>query len=296
MHILCAGISVLDHIFQVDHFPIPGEKSRASNFTESSGGNAANAAIAIARLGGQVALASPLASDLIGDSIVARLTAENVDCAAMVRVAGAISSLSAIIVDATGERMIVNRRDETLSKARVANVEALVESLDAVLIDNRFPEFVLPIAQAARRHNLPVVLDADEPSGFVDEIFAASTHVIFSAHGLRATAECADPEQALRIVAGPAPAFFAVTSGPNGTLWRHGTESGRQAAFPVRAVDTLGAGDVYHGAFTLALGEGRTVPEALRFAAAAAAVKCTRFGGITGAPKRQDVENFLRAA
>ena len=64
-------------------------------------------------------------------------------------------------------------------------------------------------------------------------------------------------------------------------------------AFPVHTVDTLGAGDIFHGAFTLAITEGEDVPAALRFASAAAALKCTRFGGAFACPQRPEVEAFL---
>ena len=67
------------------------------------------------------------------------------------------------------------------------------------------------------------------------------------------------------------------------------------SAFPIQPIDTLAAGDVFHGAFALALAEGRGETEAMRFAAAAAAIKCTRFGGITGAPGRAEAEAFLAA-
>jgi sugar/nucleoside kinase (ribokinase family) len=65
------------------------------------------------------------------------------------------------------------------------------------------------------------------------------------------------------------------------------------AAFPITAVDTLGAGDTFHGAFSLALVEGSDTNQAMRFAAAAAALKCTRFGGISGTPTRSEVDAFL---
>jgi sulfofructose kinase len=65
------------------------------------------------------------------------------------------------------------------------------------------------------------------------------------------------------------------------------------AVFPVAAVDTLGAGDTFHGAFALALAEGCDLLTGMRFAAAAAALKCTRFGGIAGTPTRTEVDAFL---
>ena len=83
--------------------------------------------------------------------------------------------------------------------------------------------------------------------------------------------------------------FVAVTAGAYGTYWA----GGHRPAFEVEAVDTLAAGDVFHGAFAFGLAEGWQIPAAIRFAAAAAAIKCTRFGGRLGAPTRAEVEAFL---
>ena len=88
-------------------------------------------------------------------------------------------------------------------------------------------------------------------------------------------------------------AFVCVTDGANGVHFRSGKESGHSASFRVPVVDTLGAGDVWHGAFALALAEGRREVEAIRFASATAALKCTRFGGRAAIPSRAQVESFL---
>ena len=76
-------------------------------------------------------------------------------------------------------------------------------------------------------------------------------------------------------------------------LWREDRAIREMAVFPITAVDTLGAGDVFHGAFALALAAGRGIAAAMRFAAASAGLKCTRFGGSTGAPRRPEVEALL---
>jgi sulfofructose kinase len=297
--VLCAGIAVIDHVFLVEHFPEPGTKTRARDFTAVVGGCAANAAVAAARLGGHARLACPLGGpaerDTIGDEILARLKLENIDCSAVVRAESGYSPISAIFVDATGERLIVNRRDEALNALRIPDPERLVSDIDTLMIDNRFPDFVLPIAAAARRRDGIVVMDADDPTQRTDELLASCTHIVFSAEGLRATARLHDLGAALREVARRTPAFLAVTDGPRGMLWIDKGELHRAPAFAVNAVDTLGAGDVFHGAFAVALAEGRSIPDALRFSAAAAAVKCTRFGGIAGAPIRAEVEAFLEA-
>jgi sugar/nucleoside kinase (ribokinase family) len=92
-------------------------------------------------------------------------------------------------------------------------------------------------------------------------------------------------------------AFLAVTNGADPVLWRDHDHSIRELpVFPIAAVDTLAAGDVFHGAFALALLEGRETVDALRFAAAAAGVKCSRFGGSASAPKRAEVDALLARA
>jgi sulfofructose kinase len=118
---------------------------------------------------------------------------------------------------------------------------------------------------------------------------------VFSSEALQSTAGIADDGEALKKIAKLTPSFLAGTRGAQGTLWLDEQQNLRQTpAFPVHTVDTLGAGDVFHGAFTLRLTEGGDAREALRFAAAAAALKCTRHGGGLAAPQRIEVEELLR--
>jgi sulfofructose kinase len=117
--------------------------------------------------------------------------------------------------------------------------------------------------------------------------------VIFSAEALRATTRLDDLLAALAVIASVAPGFLAVTNGPDGVWWLENERPRHLAAFSIDAMDTLGAGDTFHGAFALALVEGCDLDQAMRFAAAAAALKCTRFGGISGTPTRREVDAFL---
>ena len=123
----------------------------------------------------------------------------------------------------------------------------------------------------------------------------AATHVIFSAQCLRAAARTDDLPLGLTHMAKLTDAFLAVTNGPHPVLWcdRSRATIRETPVFAVKAVDTLGAGDVFHGAFALALVEGRGVEDALRFAAAAAGLKCSRFGGSAVAPRRAEVDALL---
>jgi sugar/nucleoside kinase (ribokinase family) len=294
--VLCAGIAVEDFIFQVDRFPTPGTKSAAEDFVITGGGCAANAAIAIARLGGVAHFAGPLGDDAASDRILLGLSGAGVDISGVRRVAGGRASISGIFIDAEGERLLATRRSHGLRTARAADPEAVIaHAIAIVLADNHFPEFVRPICEAARRRSLPVVLDVDRATAPDDPLLALATHPIFSAEALRSTWGGPDLEGALGHAFEHCRGFVAVTDGANGTLWRRdGGSARRQPAFAIKAVDTLAAGDVFHGAFALALAEGGSEPEALRFASATAALKCTRFGGIAGAPTRSEVEALFR--
>ena len=295
--ILCAGIIVLDEVFQVASFPPPDGKVQAKGFFVVNGGCAANAAVAIARLGGRAALAGPLGGpageDSNGDRVLAALAREGVDCAGCQRIAGLATALSAIFIDARGDRMIVTYRDDRIATAVPADPKRIVAGADAVLADNRFPDFVRPICAAARERGITVVLDADRPTEMSEDLFRIATHVVFSGECLRATTGIDDLGAALQRVAGTTQAFLAVTNGPGDVLWLDGRTLRRSPVFPIKAVDTLAAGDVFHGGFTLALAEGRDVVAAMRFAAAAAGIKCTRLGGSAAAPRRPEVEALL---
>jgi sulfofructose kinase len=292
-------MAVLDEVFRVPRLPAANTKEIASAFASVVGGCAANAAVAIVRLGGAAELAAALGDPLqdeIGARILAALEREGVGCSGLVRRAGASSTISTILVDASGERAIATRCDERLFGAAVADAGKLVAHVDAVLADNWLPDLVLPICAAARERGLTVVLDGDGPMSTESELLTLATHVVFSAQALRATTGDEDLGSALARLGPRLPAFLAVTDGADDIRWWDGRAVQAMPVFAVAARDTLAAGDVFHGAFALALAEGANEIAALRFAAAAAAVKCTRFGGGAGAPRRPEVEALLAQA
>jgi sulfofructose kinase len=293
--VLCIGIAVEDFIFRMDRFPTPGTKGVVEEFVVTGGGCAANAAITIARLGRQARFAGPLGDDPMSDRIVEGMAREGVDVAHVARTAGGIASLSGIFIDAGGERLLATRRAHGLKAARARDPAALLHGVTVVLADNHFADFALPICRLARSNGLPVVLDVDRAAEPDDPLLALATHPIFSAEALRATSGITELAAALARIAQSRTGFVAVTDGANGALWREGDTLRHAPAFMVDAIDTLAAGDVFHGAFALALAEARVEPECLRFASAAAALKCTRFGGIAGAPQRADVERLMHA-
>jgi sulfofructose kinase len=298
--ILCAGIIVLDEVFRVREFPKPDGKVQADGYFVVNGGCAANAAVAIARLGSRVALAGPMGGppgqDDNGDRVLAALTREHIDCTACQRVPGLATALSAIFIDARGDRTIVTYRDERVATVMPADPDALVADFDIVLADNRYPAFVAPICAAARRRGVPLVVDGDRPTVEDDPMFAMATHLIFSSECLRETTGVADLAEGLLRIARRTDAFLAVSNGPDDIVFLHGGKPQRLPVFKIRAVDTLAAGDAFHGGFVVALAEGKSEIAAMRFGSAVAAIKCGRFGGGAGMPTRAEVEAFLADA
>jgi sulfofructose kinase len=294
--ILCAGIAVQDIVMRVQRFPAPGAKVSGSDFIVTGGGCAANAALAVARLNGRAAFAGPLGGedDAASNRILADLATEGVACDGVTRVDGGSASVSLILLDADGEKAIATRRGAGLGNVLPDDAARLVADVDAVLMDNRFPRFVAPIARAARDRHIPLVIDLDLAVDPGDALLKLGSHVIASAEALRGGTGLDDPRAGLKRLAEHVNGLLAVTDGANGVFWLEDGAQRHLPAFAVKAVDTLAAGDAFHGAFTLALAEGRDCAAALRFAAAAAAIKCMRFGGAAGSPKRAEVEAFLR--
>lgn len=293
--ILCAGIAVQDIVMRVEKFPSPGTKVAASKFIITGGGCAANAAVAIARLNGRVAFAGPLggSDDHISDRILSDLAREGVDCSGVERVEGGTASVSLILLDETGEKTIATRRGVNLDEILPKDSARLVADADAVLVDNRFPQFVTEVCRAAQKCRIPIVIDLDQATNVRDPLLALGTHVVSSAEALRGTTGLRDYGAALEELARHIPGFLAITDGPHGVYWLEGGRLRHMPAFKIKAIDSLAAGDAFHGSFTLGLVEGRKLPDILRFASATAALKCTKFGGAAGAPTRAEVETFL---
>lgn len=298
--IICLGNSTLDKVWPLTRLPTTGGKYRASDYLELGGGMAANAAVAVARLGGDVAYWGRAGDDSAGHTMKQEMAGYGVDVSNFQLFADARSSTSAVLVAGDGERAIVNFRGAGIPDDPAWLPIERVTSASAVLADIRWVEGASRVFAAARASHIPTVLDGEIAT---EAAFAATLplvdHAIFSEAGLRAffaprTIETdADRIAALRQIRSFGCRMAAVTRGDNGTVWIDETGIHFQMAFTVDVVDTTGAGDVFHGAYALALGEGMSIPESVRFASAVAALKCTRRGGRAGIPTRDEVNAFL---
>ena len=291
--VLVVGVAVMDFVFFVDKMPAKPEKYRARDAAITGGGCAANAAFGIARLGGTARLAGRLGDDAVADLIQSDLREAAIDISGLRRHAGHRSSFSSVYVDRAGERQIMNFRDQNLPRSADWLREIDLSDVAAVLADTRWAEGATEAMRIARERGIPGVLDAEAPFDGSEEAVRLASHVAFSAQGLRAYAGGEDIIDGLRRHVVEPHQFVCVTNGSGDVIWRTERDSGAISTFHVSAVETLGAGDLWHGAFALRLAEGASEANAIQFANAAAALKCARTGGRESYPTLDEVETFL---
>ena len=293
--VACVGLAVLDVAFSIDVRPDRGQKAFADSMAMIGGGPAATAAATVARLDAKASFIGPVGEDVIGDLILEDLSRWGVDTHRVRRHPSASSPVSTITVEGDGERTIINHTDHRLLEPADRVTEADLTGADAVLGDLLWPNGALSAMEAARRLGIPAVLDFDHVrSGPIAAALTAPTHIVFSAPALTEMSGEIDAERGLRTIAAKTDAWIAVTLGAAGVLWRDDDgETHSFPAFAVDVVDTLGAGDVFHGAFALGLAEGRSMDSVIRRASATAALKCTHFGGRAGLPSADEVDEFL---
>ncbi|ESZ26833.1 MULTISPECIES: sugar kinase [unclassified Mesorhizobium] len=290
--LLSVGALTLDTILRVETLPVHQGKFIASDGVQIASGMATSAACAAHRLGAEVSLWASAGDDAVADQLIAGIEAEGVDCTFVRRVRGARSALASILVDAYGERIIVPFYDGLAQADPEALPVADLTAFDAVLVDVRWPGAAALALRAARALGRPAILDADTaPLQILEQLLPLATHIVASETAARIVCgQALDPETACADLASRTDAFVAVTGGAAGSWW-HDRRAGcvRHVAAPkIKAIDTLAAGDVFHGAFAVGLAEAMPVEQALRFASAAAALKCLRFGGRLGAPNRAE--------
>ncbi|MBL6457229.1 hypothetical protein JMJ55_17985 [Belnapia sp. T6] len=299
--VLCVGIAVLDQVWELPVLPPGPGKFLSHGFRETGGGMAATAAVAIAALGGVALWHGRLGADGPGATLLALLGRCGVAVVDVVPAPGGHSPISGVLVDAEGERVLAVFPGSGLPEAS-ALAESRLEGAGAVLADPRWPAGAERLFRLAGARGLPRVLDADvAAAGTIAALGPLTDHLVFSQRGLVEFTGTDDPRAGLAAAAarlrgmpalGPA-GSLAVTLGARGSLWwREGAPMPLPAP-RIAARDTTGCGDVFHGAYALALAEGQDPPNAARFATAAAALKAQRGQGWHGMPDRAAVEALL---
>ncbi len=290
----CVGHASVDHHFEIEAFPSHPTKTPAKSYNMIVGGMAANAAIAMARLGVPVRLLGRVGDDSAGDFVCSQVQAHKVQ-SYLEQVALAHTSVSSVIVDTQGERQIFNHRGDAIAKAHALDIQQL-EGAQALLTDPRWCEGALTALHWAAQSGVLSVLDADvAPQSVLQKLVPAARWAVFSEPGLHCYAPQLGQKAALQQALASGAQVAMVTLGARGVLWceKGSKQMYQQDGFSVQALDTTGAGDVFHAALTIALSEHASAQDAVRFASAAAALKCTQRHGVLGTPSRSTVNGFL---
>lgn len=297
VRVICTGIAVWDEIFSVPAIPDRPAKFFADDYRGIGGGPASTASVAVVAMAGEALIWARVGDDPVAGQITSELAGLGVDVSDLHRVEGARSGLSAVVVDKAGERLTINYADKALTTDPGWLPLDKLDEADAVLCDCRWPAGAEAVLRKARDLGKISLLDGDlTPDFAVRGLSPLASHVAFSHGGLSQFTGIEDAREGLAKAGEMIDSWVCVTLGAEGCLVLDGDEVRHVPAFAVEVKDTTGAGDVFHGALAVGLAEGMTDLEAVRFSCAAAALKCTRFGGRAGMPSRAEVEAFLRKA
>ena len=297
VRVIGVGLACLDYLLQVPDLSQVGRGCRLQDFGRQGGGMVATAMVAVARLGGQAELWTVLGQDDHGDQILEELAVEGVDLSQVVRRPDRSSAFNFVLVDGrTGERVFLApdvgwgagdiELDITADLSRI-------EEADALLVDAHWQQLALPALARARQIGVPTCGDIGRIGGNED-LLRLIDYLIVPRHAAEELAGEAGP-QALEALAAFGARMVAVTLGSEGAIYLADGEVEPIPVFAVHAVDTTGAGDVFHGAFVYGVAQGWRPRQLMVFSSAVAAIKCTQLGGRTGTPDLAQVHRFLKA-
>lgn len=298
--ILGLGCAAVDDILYVEEFPAADAKIHVKRRERHCGGLTATALVAAARLGAKCAFAGTLGFDEGSEFVLETFRREGVNTRHVVRREGAGPVLSTIVVDEKrGTRNIfayielVRGADPKLPSPQV------IERSRVLLIDYFGTAGNIRAARIARRAGNPIVSDLERTTlPRTKELLKLIDHPIFSHRAATELTGESNADRAAEMLWHDSREAVVVTCGREGAWFvsREQPTSRRVCAFSVRAIDTTGCGDVFHGAYAAALARGLGIEERIQFAAATAALKATKHGGQAGIPTRSVVEKFLRAS
>ncbi|MDV3123511.1 PfkB family carbohydrate kinase [Mycobacterium sp. 21AC1] len=243
------GLATLDVIHRVTKAPAANEKITSTAQFVAAGGPAANAAVAFAGLGGGAILVTALGDDPIAELIRADLAAygvEVVDAAAGTTRAVPVSAVS--VVESTGDRSVVSLDAVNSDASPPADLGDLVAEADVVLVDGHHPLIGRAAVRYAATRSTTIVVDAGRWKPVMSDIVAYATDMVCS-NDFRVPGTDSSASTAAALIDGGVPTVV-VTHGGDPVEWWSDGESGSVPVQPVVVVDTLGAGDAFHGAYS----------------------------------------------
>ncbi|MFC9604437.1 ribokinase [Streptomyces niveus] len=289
--IVVLGSTNMDLVAYVARAPKHGETVTGREFRTVPGGKGANQAVAAARAGGDVAMIGAVGADEFGVLLRHTLTSSGVDTDLLHTAEGPSGTAHIVVDDEGGNAIVVIPGANGTVTALGPGEETVITSAGSLLLQLELPlSAVLDGARAARRHGVRTILTPAPVQPLPPELLACTDLLVPNEHEAAALAGVADPYGAAEVLLRRVPEVV-ITLGAAGCLYAaRGTVPVTVPAPKVTAVDTTAAGDTFVGALAVAIGEGRPMAEAARWASAAAALCVRRHGASTSMPYRSEID------
>jgi len=298
--IVVVGSCNTDMVIKADRLPVPGETILGGTFFMNPGGKGANQAVAASRMGGNVTLISKTGNDVFGKQSVMLYTSENIKTDYIFSDPKHPSGVALITVDSQGENCIVvaSGANAYLSPLDIDKASAEIENSDLVLMQLEIPiETVEYVAAMASKKGIKVILNP-APARALSDNLLKNLYIIIPnkseaeiLSGIKVS-DIESAKQAADIISAKGVDIVVITLGSQGALIKEYNEYLFVEAFKVDALDTTAAGDTFCGAFCVGLSEGRTIPDAVKLAARAAAITVTHMGAQASIPYRSELSSL----
>lgn len=290
----CLGLGIIpfDILYTIDKYPKAEAKIDAVDFFTQGGGPVPNAMVGLSRLGLKTAVIAAVGDDLFGRYSIEEIKREKVDHRFIIVKKKRSAVATGYIEQGSGRRTMVLYRNITVEPKDINTGKLPIPSL--IHLDGRDMPATMKLAGWGKRIGAIISFDIGSVRNDVSEVFPLVDHLVVADGYAFPFTKKKNARQAIDVLRRYCPGSIVVTEGIKGST---GFENGcffKQSAYKVKNVDTTGAGDAFHTGYIYSLLKDLPMPERLRFGAAAAALKCTRPGGRSGAPGLRSVLKFIK--
>ncbi len=288
------GIIPFDLLFTVKRYPSVGIKIDAESFLMQGGGPVPNVAVGLSRFGLKSALIATVGNDPFGEVLIKELENEKVDTAYIIKKNNPTALASGWIEKSGSRTMVLAREIFVLPK----DIKLSTLPIPKILhLDGRDIPATLKLARWAKRNKVIVSFDIGSVRNDVSEVFRNVDHLVVADEYAFPFTKTKNAENAIRKLSTYCNGTIVVTEGIKGSTGKDVGSSDfvYQKAYKVKNVDTTGAGDCYHSGYLLALLEGKSLAERMKYGSAAAAIKCMKAGARSGIPNKKELLTFLKS-
>ena len=293
--IICVGSVFVDHVTSIDSFPKKPIKILANNIDKRLGGAAAVAALTEKKLDGKVEIVGRIGDDDASVFIKKELNFKKLKFSKSLILKNTSSSQSYLFEDKKGERLLANYSSKKILLTKKIP-HFVLSGNHTYLFDTRWIQAALYLSKQSAIGKIKCVGDIDnfKMNKNIKKIVLNTTYPIFSENGLYDFCKIKSPLKALKNLFKRKNKFYAVTLGENGVMWIDNHQVYLCKPLKIKVVETNGAGDVFHGAFAYSVDQNNDICHAIKFATAAATLKCTKKGGIKSLPSFSSVNTLAR--